>query len=163
MMNKTHLHLLINEEIYRINREQNGGIPPKDAIVEHKTEDAQISSKEQQNGHLEEVAEIRNKKPEEHVIPLAIFHDSSSEPDLQLLQKIIDACKLEKETYTIFGSGFNKELKFDKALVFVAKSKTFYEPIPYREGQILCSKPLGQISNDQQEKAKLWGALQKFI
>ena len=159
MMDKEHLHLLINEKIYLIDEEERRTISQEDTKIEHQTDSSQTFSEKPEDVH----PEARDENPNERVVPLAIFHESSSEPDLELLQKIIEACKLEKDSYTVFGNGFNKTSKFRKALVFVAKATIFYEPIPYEESQILCAKPLSQISSDQQEKKKLWQALQKFI
>ncbi|MDE0471607.1 MAG: hypothetical protein OXH57_06670 [Ekhidna sp.] len=159
MMDKKHLHLLINEKIYLINEGERRIVFQEDTKIEPQTDPSQTSSEEPENSHSEAEDENLN----ERTVPLAIFHESSSESDLELLQKIIEACKLEKDSYTVFGNGFNKTLKFRKALVFVAKSTVFYEPIPYQESRILFAKPLGQISNDQQEKKKLWRALQAFV
>ncbi|MEO1255595.1 MAG: hypothetical protein AAFY41_12060, partial [Bacteroidota bacterium] len=63
----------------------------------------------------------------------------------------------------IFANGFDQSVKFKKALVFVPEAKAFYTPIPYKGSEFLCSKPLTELIKDQNEKAKLWGALQKFV
>ncbi len=96
-------------------------------------------------------------------LPFAVFHSSNNASDIELLHKIIDACKLPEDQYKIFGGGFDQSVHFKKALVFVPEAKAFYTPIPYKNSVFLCSKPLDQISGDVQEKAKLWAALQKFV
>ncbi|MEP1032689.1 hypothetical protein [Ekhidna sp.] len=96
-------------------------------------------------------------------ITFAVFHSSNNTADIELLHKIIDACKLPQDQYKIFGGGFDQSVHFKKALVFVPEAKAFYAPIPYKNSEFLCSKPLDQISGDIQEKAKLWAALQKFV
>lgn len=96
-------------------------------------------------------------------IPFAVFHSSNDASDIDLLHKIIDACKVPQDQYKIFGGGFDQSIHFKKALVFVPEAKAFYTPIPYKNSEFLCSKPLHHISGDNQEKAKLWGALQKFV
>jgi len=163
MMDKAHLHLLINEEIYLIDPMEKQYIPSKDEPTKHKADPSQASSEKREIKYPKETPVVSNKKTEEQVLPLVIFHESSVEPELQLLQKIIEACKLKEGSYTVFGNGFNEASKFKKAIAFVAEPKTFYEPIKYQGSQILYAKPLSQIANDQREKAKLWSALQKFI
>ena len=162
MMDQEHLHLLINEEIYAIGKEAK--VSP-DESQETISDVAPKKDKEIKRGHIEETPSIPVAMEEstEKVIPIAIFHESSSESDLELLQKIIGACKLSPEQYQVFASGFNKKVQFKKALVFVASAKKFYESVLYQDGQILCSKPLSEIANNQQEKAKLWGALKVFL
>ncbi|WP_462248160.1 hypothetical protein [Ekhidna sp.] len=96
-------------------------------------------------------------------ISFAVFHSSNDESDIELLNKIIAACKLPSDQYKIFDGGFDQSISFKKALVFVPEAKAFYSPIPYKNSEFLCSKPLDQISGDVQEKAKLWEALQKFV
>ncbi|MEO9481894.1 MAG: hypothetical protein ABJG47_00520 [Ekhidna sp.] len=104
-----------------------------------------------------------NEVEEPSEIPFAVFHSSTNASDIELLHKIILACKLPEDQYKIFSGGFDQSVQFKKALVFVPEAKAFYTPIPYKESEFLCSKPLHQISGDVQEKGKLWEALQKFV
>ena len=165
MMNREDLHLLINEDIYLIQDDIKG-----DQIIaetNHPTE----NQKEEVHGppsEVQGVVEPATMVPEkvqvdERTIPVAIFHESSDDSELELLQKIISACKLNPDSYQVFANGFNKEVKFHKALIFVASSKSFYTAIPYQGSQLLCSKPLKEIAENQQEKVKLWGALKTFF
>lgn len=163
MIDSENLHLLIHEEIYVIgNRHKD--IAKNPAYTSNKPLSAD-HQKETKQGLMEEIPTIpvTNEKAEERIFPVAIFHDSSDKKDLELLRKIIDACKLIPDQYEVFANGFNKEVKFKKALVFVAAANQFYVPIPYKGGQILCSKPLNDIAANQQEKVKLWGALKGYI
>ena len=95
--------------------------------------------------------------------PLSVFHSSSEKDEKELLGKIISACKVPEDQYSIFSNGFDQAVKFKKALVFVPEAKAFYTPIPYKGSYFLCSKPLSHLMSDQSEKAKLWTALQKFV
>jgi len=170
-MDKEHLHLLINEAIYLIPTEHGDSGKTEADALEDKTKTENLESEkileEKKAGTIDEEYPSTPAEPtidpELSPLSLAIFHESTSEADIQLLQKIISACKLETDSFEVFANGFNKEVKFEKALVFVEKSKAFYEPISYQDGQILCSKPLHQIAVNQGEKAKLWAALQKFV
>lgn len=101
--------------------------------------------------------------PDSQPLPFAVFHTSHDPAENKLLHKIIDACKVPSEQYKIFSNGFDAAVKFKKALVFVPEAKAFYTPIPYKGSEFLCSKPLSDLSKDPSEKAKLWGALQKFV
>ena len=181
MMDREHLHLLINEDIYLLPQEEKTLKLNKEQVSiseitanEHPeiTPDSkQIAPEESEKEVPEETPKIPELQPiREEVappvqkpIPLAVFHESDNDAEIGLLQKIINACKIPEENYQVFANGFNQEVLFDKALVFVAKAKAFYAPIPYKGSQFLCSKPLSVLINDQQEKAKLWAALQKFV
>ncbi|WP_436517309.1 hypothetical protein [Ekhidna sp. To15] len=131
--------------------------PKKQEVVESEETPAHIETKQESpeipHHDLEDAGEIS----------FAVFHNSHDASDIELLHKIIDACKLPHDQYKIFGGGFDQSVHFKKALVFVPEAKAFYTPIPYKNSMFLCSKPLDQISGDVQEKAKLWGALQKFV
>lgn len=205
-MEKQHLHLLINEEIYRIGGDEAISISETKPIAEEVVNDStaeptQVSEPEpaplaKQEEKLaeeqpapkpeptqkeeptiekpaiskptQESPEIPVRKKEEPTeepkkIPLAIFHSSTNQAEMELLQKIIDACKVPKEDYTIFENGFDQSVSFKKALVFVPEAKAFYTPIPYKNSHFLCSKPLANLASDQQEKGKLWVALQQFV
>ena len=170
-MDQNHLHLLIDEEIYIIGKdaestEEKVETSPGENLAVAEPEEEQSPPEEVKRGHIEETPTIPETpiEPEkEKVIPVAIFHESSSESEIELLKKIIEACKLTPDQYEVFANGFNKEVKFQKALVFVAKAKTFYTSIPYQGSQILCSKPLNEIASNQQEKVKLWGALKEYL
>lgn len=187
-MEKQHLHLLINEEIYRI-----GGDEVLSATAEESnTEEVKVEVKEDATDDATLVAEPApepivpkeeklveqpatpkstqdspeiptRKKEVPKEISLAIFHSSTNLAEMELLQKIIDACKVPTEDYTIFENGFDQSVQFKKALVFVEEAKGFYTPIPYKNSHFLCSKPLAMLAQDQQEKGKLWVALQKFV
>jgi len=173
-MEKEHLHLLINEEIYRL---------PDESVVEEyaeantETESLQVAESEPEpivndekvepQDSLQEDSEgpAKQEKPTKTTEewPFAVFHSSSNEQELELLHKIIAACKVPTSDYKIFDQGFDQSVKFKKALVFVPEAKAFYEPIPYNGSEFLCSLPLAKLVQDQNEKAKLWGALQKFV
>jgi len=178
MIDPEHLHLLIHEEIYLINerKEEIEEVVNDTAMIpkhsEREEDTVEVVGKEELTIQEEETPQRVDETPtpevsverlSKHTVPLAIFHEATSDADLQLLQKIIDACKLENDSYEVYANGFNKEVTFEKAVVFVEKAKKFYSPIAYQQSQILCSKPLHLIANNQQEKAKLWGALKGFI
>jgi hypothetical protein len=200
-MEKQHLHLLINEEIYRIAGDEAISATKNETLVEEVNEapeeSIQVSEPEpkpiakQEESLVEEQPTPKpeptqqeeptidkpavskptqespeipvKKKDEPKVIPLAIFHSSTNQEEMELLQKIIDACKVPIEDYTIFENGFDQSVKFKKALVFVPEAKAFYTPIPYKNSHFLCSKPLADLASNQEEKGKLWVSLQKFV
>lgn len=171
-MKQEHLHLLLNEELYQIDHEQSGevGEAKEDGKAlptkESETEIAAATEVEETPAKVQiatqQVTNEGSSNPAE-VVPLAIFHQSSTPDDLDLLKKILAACKLAPGTYQVFDNGFDKEIPFKKALVFIEKAKVFYEAVPYKQSQILCSKPLNEVAGNQQDKAKLWNALQAFV
>ncbi|GAB4231521.1 MAG: hypothetical protein Tsb0034_03930 [Ekhidna sp.] len=170
MMDSDHLHLLIHEEIYKIpdkktvNTYDQGESKTEKAVV---AEEAPVDKKILNHEHHDEtpkIPAIQHETPaEEKVVPVAIFHEATDASQLELLQNIINACKLSVDQYQVFANGFNKEVKFKKAVVFVQTAKVYYESVPYQQSQILCSKPLNILTQDKQEKAKLWQALQSFL
>jgi len=165
MMDRDHLHLLINEEIYVISDDKAENQETEDVSKTTVEEISTVSESapEPLTKNIPSTPEVPKTEVAETVIPVAVFHESSESHELELLQKIIDACNLETGSYEVFANGFSKEVKFKKALVFVDASKSFYQPIPYQGSQILCSKPLSEITTNQQEKVKLWNALKVFF
>ena len=189
-MKHEHLHLLIHEEIYRLPEDRKLVKMVEETIpdVEVEKQPTQVAESEpeivkepvpkpeesrQKGGEPEPivVANVESESPkiliqeieEPEEIPFVVFHDSTDPTDQELLQKIIDACKLPQDQYKVFGAGFDQSVQFRKALVFVPEAKVFYTPVPYKDSEFLCSKPLTDLAKDQNEKAKLWGALQKFL
>lgn len=191
-MEEENLHLFITEEIYLLEQdkkaeEQNQGsldqsdertaepeneLPqesselPKEEVTQELTQKVEEKT-EETPAHIEttqdspEIPTQSKESPKE--IPFAVFHSSENASDIELLNKIIAACKVPQDQYKIFSGGFDQSIQFEKALVFVPEAKAFYTPIPYKNSEFLCSKPLDQISGDVQEKAKLWSALQAFV
>ena len=182
------MHLLIHEEIYLLSQDEiikdestvdvseevqessQLAEPELKSIAEKKDESnseeqpTNEDNREQEQEPIQEPPEIpitEVEEPEE--LPFAVFHSSSDEAEIDLLHKIIDACKIPGDQYKIFSNGFDQEVKFKKALVFVPEAKAFYTPIPYKGSEFLCSKPLADLAKDKNEKVKLWGALQKFV
>ncbi len=179
-MEKEHLHLLIHEEIYRLSSdeliEDLGGkglgeeaMKAKGETVEDipkvtQPEPETTSSDKSEEESTQESPEIPiHKVDEPKELPFAVFHSSTDAAEIELLHKIIDACKISEDNYKIFNEGFDQSIRFKKALVFVPEAKAFYTPIPYKSSEFLCSKPLSLLIKDQNEKARLWGSLQKFI
>ncbi|SNT38839.1 hypothetical protein SAMN05421640_3712 [Ekhidna lutea] len=195
-MEKEHLHLLINEEIYRLpedelvaqeapalsKEEKVAEVQESDEVAEPKPEpiaeekaepkteveqpsnvasEIEAKQKEEPEQESPEIPITDVEEPEE--LPIAVFHSSSDEKEIDLLHKIIAACKVPADQHKIFSNGFDQTVKFKKALVFIDKAKAFYTPIPYKGSEFLCSKPLSMLAADKNEKAKLWGALQKFL
>lgn len=187
-MEKEHLHLLIHEEIFRLPEDE--GIADKVELEETASTDvaeevqesnqvAEPVSKLEETETKQTKPETKEKPKEEHhqesphiphhdlpdakPLPFAVFHTSHDPVENELLHKIIDACKIPEGDYKIFSNGFDQTVKFKKALVFVPEAKAFYTPIPYKGSEFLCSKPLSVLAADVNEKAKLWGALQKFV
>ncbi|MEQ9467177.1 MAG: hypothetical protein RLN88_07160 [Ekhidna sp.] len=177
-MEQEHLHLLIHEEIYllpqdktpveKVNHEVEEvqevttvAEPEPEAIAPPKEETKPEPAEEEHHQESPHIPIHEVAEPEE--LPFAVFHDSTNEAEIELLHKIIAACKIPDDQYNIFSHGFDQAVKFKKALVFVLEAKAFYTPIPYKGSEFLCSKPLSLLASDKNEKAKLWGALQKFV
>ena len=184
MMDKEHLHLLIDEEIYLINevrhdvsvtqesdQKDTREVEEVEEVMESHSPTIHIDQEELDHPHKEETPKIpevhhhstASEENKSQPIPLAIFHEASNEAEIALLQKIIDACNLKTEDYQVFANGFNKEVRFIKGLIFTGTAKKYYTPVPYQKSQFLCSKPLAEIINDVQEKGKLWIALKSFV
>jgi len=179
-MEKEHLHLLIHEEIYLLSQDEiiNDESAEKQEDVQETTTLAEPEPEPvaKQKETTEKPPEPVEEEPEQespHIphhdlpdskpLPFAVFHTSHDPAENELLHKIIDACKIPESDYKIFSNGFDQAVKFKKALVFVPEAKAFYTPIPYKGSEFLCSKPLSVLAADVNEKAKLWGALQKFV
>ena len=171
-MEKENLHLLINEEIYLIRDKTEVEEVTKEPIAAEalqakepeaiKLDPPEIDHEHhEETPHIPEVKTLQEKT--EKAIPFAVFHESSDPAEIDLLQKIIAACNLENTHFKVFANGFNKEVKFEKALVFVTTAKAYYTPVPYQQSQFLCSQPLSVLLSDQQVKAKLWTALKAFL
>ena len=183
-MEKEYLHLLINEEIYRISdqSEYKGLVnePQNQLAYEQETvqsnEVAELVADQENNSRKEE-QEPHKANKEHHDTPeipnitvgeieeldFAVFHSSKEKAELDLIHKIIDACKLAEGTYKIFGDGFDESVQFKKALVFVNTGKKYYEPIQHKMGSFLCSRPASVLMNDQNQKIELWNALKAFL
>jgi len=89
-------------------------------------------------------------------LPFAFFHDSKSKDELALLNKIITACKLDD--FEIIDHLNHQDIPFNKAVIFISEASNFYDT----QSNTLYSKPLSVLKNSQEEKGKLWGALQNF-
>ncbi len=182
-MEKRHLHLLIHEEIYRLPEKFSITNELKADVKKTETEITnpnQVAEPEPQLVVSPQKSSLEDKKvatpsqkgtkiptvqiaEESNVLPFAIFHSHANKTEIDLLNKIILACSLRPEQYKIFNDGYNQSIKFEKALVFVPKAKVFYTPIPHKDGEFLCSKPLAILLKDSNEKKKLWNALQSFL
>ncbi|MEM6643596.1 MAG: DNA polymerase III subunit psi [Bacteroidota bacterium] len=149
-MERDNLHLLLNEELYLIDKTTHNT-----KITDPK--DVRISVANQAKNIGEEYGE------DQKIIGLAIFHESNKKEELQLLEKIIAACKLKKEQYQVFSTGLDTSIKFEKALVFATSSETHYQPFEDNGQQKLYAAPLSEIMNNRSEKAKLWDALQVYL
>ncbi|WP_424961776.1 hypothetical protein [Ekhidna sp.] len=184
-MEKEHLHLLIHEEIYLLSQdeiinEESGEVqeevresstvaePEPEPVAKQEKADSKESAPEvdeatKEEPHQESPHIPHHDLPDSKPLPFAVFHTSRDPAENELLHKIIDACKIPESDYKVFSNGFDQAVKFKKALVFVPEAKAFYTPIPYKGSEFLCSRPLSVLAADVNEKARLWGALQKFV
>ena len=128
-MEKKYLHLLINEEIYVLEKGS-------------KTQDTDASY-------------------EEKTIPIAFIHQSSNQTELELLDKIVAACKLGSKDYKILQDSNN--MPFKKGVIFTSEATDFYHPVRESGREILYSKPLETLMKRKEDKAKLWESLKKFL
>ncbi len=162
-MKKEHLHLLIHEEIYQV---------PEKETTHYQQEVKETLLVSEPEPMVEQEEEKQREEPTKTPMqegeaskkwPLAIFYQTSNPAEIDLLHKIIVACELSSENYQVSSNGFDPSIHFNKAVVFSPTATAYYIPIPYKDSQFLCSKPLADLIKDQQEKTKLWNALRKFI
>lgn len=146
MHTKEHLHLLIDEEIY---------------IVETQEE----PKAEQTTPKVELKPEPKSEEEEKTVkmLEFGFFHNNEGSEAEELLNKIIVACKFSTDRYQVFSDS-SMVTSCKKAIIFTSKPKTYYQWLPFNEKtSIMYSLSLGQIANSQTDKAKLWKALQEIL
>lgn len=127
------LHLLIHEEIY---------------IIDQK--------------HVEKAIESNIKPPSSIDIPILFIHNTNVKEELDLLSKIIDACKLDAKLFRSIPTE-DEGVKAEKKIIFSDSEPNYYTPQQTEGSQIIYSKPLQTLINSREDKAKLWEALKAFI
>ncbi|MEQ9404390.1 MAG: hypothetical protein RIM99_12430 [Cyclobacteriaceae bacterium] len=160
MMEKEHLHLLIDEEIYLIQENAgNGSLIESDHAVESSRPEAVGS----QSPVKQDATEIKTpdapSAPEK--ISVAFIHNSDNPEELELLNKIIGACNLDPSTYKILKQG--EEISFSKGVIFTDSSDSYYQSKIQGEATILNSKPLHVLINSKEDKVQLWAALKQLV
>lgn len=101
-------------------------------------------------------------KPEpEPSVKYAFFHNTDQPEELDLLNKVIAACKLDTSDFKVLKVG--QETAFEKAVVFTKSGPSYYKSTNHEKGIVMYSQPLSVLANSKEEKGKLWGALQGFI
>jgi hypothetical protein len=98
-------------------------------------------------------------KEDEVIIEFAFFHNSQNQEEIELLDKIIAACKLTPDQFKIIHSLDTSSLNFNKGIVFKEKAPNYYS----QSGNVIYSKPLKVLMNSKTDKAELWGILKKLI
>ncbi len=138
-MNSENLHLFFNEELYIIKKpvEESGSTP---TVLEKK----------------EDLPERKEK------IRIVFIHHTTKQEELDLLNKIVAACKIAREDYRLITEK-SMEISAAKAIVFTESSSNYYTPFSTQGSEELHSKPLHVLMNSKEDKAKLWGALKTFI
>ncbi len=156
-MENKHLHLLIDEEIYVIKSQvENGELSEKsdqlnvDSVQSTAAPTAAIESGSsfQQNESREEVK-------------IAFIHNGANSEELDLLNKIVDACDLANSEFRILKKG--EDIGYEKAVIFIEESDQLYVPLVMDQGKVMYSRPLNILSGSKEEKGKLWTALQSFV
>ena len=137
-MENEHLNLFIDEEVFILN------------------ENSEPSPKKEKK---DEVTEVKQevKKPK---IKFAFIHNSDSKDELELLNKIIEACKISPEDFYI-GSD-DSMVDFSKAVYFKESKNEYYEVQSEGPRSLIYSKPLSVLQSSKDDKAKLWAALKAF-
>ena len=178
-MKKEHLHLLIDEEIYSINPLPAVNNKSDAPIVEDK--ELRVASMDSIERSVDKIVEGTNKiaggtdkvaggkstaettevPKSTPTIKFAFIHDTDRPEELNLLNKIIGACKLDNSEFNIFKT--NEEIPFEKAVVFTTSASAYYQSSKIETSEIMYSQPLHILINSKEEKGKLWGALQEFI
>lgn len=94
-------------------------------------------------------------------VRFAFFHNTDQPEEIDLLSKIVAACKLEASSFKVLKVG--EEVTFEKAVVFTKSGPSYYVPNNHERGIVMYSQPLHALLNSKEEKGKLWGALQVFV
>jgi len=154
-MENEHLHLLINEEIYAIESQASSDqlqVDSEESIVDNQqsTEDPVI-----------EKINTNSQTQSTEKINIAFIHQTNNPDELDLLNKIIGACKLETQNFKVLKEG--EPIQFEKAVIFTDSASSYCIPSTTTEGEIMYSKPLNILYHSPEEKRKLWGALQEFV
>lgn len=153
-MENEHLHLLINEEIYVIE-----GQATSEKLQEN-IEKPTVSSPqpdkviESTKGEVKEVESIPQ-------IKIAFIHNSDKPEELELLNKIIGACKLNSQNFKVLKKG--EPIQYEKAIIFTNSANSYYQSSRTPEGEVIHSKPLTELNSSPEEKGKLWSALKEFL
>ncbi len=158
-MKNEHLHLLIDEEIYLV----------KSLVSKPQATSDELQEKELKVDSQQSTADSDTKDPsieaiENHSIEkvkFAFIHNTDSQEELELLNNIISACKLEPADLKIIKEG--EEIYYKNAVIFTNEAAQFYSVSEVDEAQVLHSKPLNTLLNSKEEKGKLWSALQEFV
>lgn len=145
-MKDEHLHLLINEEIYALDSSKLKVDSGQSEVERNQTE---VDSSRQSVQVSEESVEI------------VFIHDSTKPDELELLAKIIEACKLKDGTFQVAKSGAEPNCK--KAIVFTDEAKVYYEIKAEENRHVLYSKTLRELKESTDEKGKLWNKLKEFL
>lgn len=203
-MEKGHLHLLIDEEIYLIDSQDSTG----KLDAGNGKEEGQVKAKEEVEGDAEDSvvltvassseegsreSKVTSDEPkvekdtqeseekivvDEHIdeapdipsipatapatsVKYAFFHNTDQPEELDLLNKIIDACKLADTDFKVLKVG--QEVVFEKAVVFTKSGPSYYVSTQHERGVVMYAQPLATLMLSKEEKGKLWGALQKFV
>ena len=138
-MKNEHLHLLINEEIYLVDSRQSTVDSSPDKVIEGAKQEAE---------DVESIPEIK----------IAFIHNSEKPEELELLNNIIAACKLNAQDFKVLREG--EPIRYEKAVIFTTSSKSYYERSKTSEGELLHSRTLAELNSSKEEKGKLWSALQ---
>ncbi len=147
MMEKEYLYLLIDEEIYVSDKE-------RIQVLKDKDQEAEVRSR-----GLETPINSTIKKVE--TVPIVFVHNSDNAQELELLNKIIVACRLDQKNFKILKMGEN--VMYRKAIIFTDASANYYQPQENDETITLYSKPLNILMNSKDEKGELWKALKGLV
>ncbi len=154
-MKSEHLHLLIDEEIYLIKSQ---GDKLQVASDKLEAEDLSVDSP-QPSVESDAKTSISNSQIEK--IQFAFIHDTDKQEELDLLNNIIAACKLDSKDFRITKK--DKAPNYENAVIFTSEANQFYSSTQVDNTKILYSKPLAILLNSKEEKGNLWGALQVFV
>ncbi len=152
MIEDRFLHLLIDEEIFLIEKEEKS-----DPQVQIKQDH---SANEVNEGHTE--VDINAQKTQS--VKLLIALESINDAEREFLTKIMAAINVSDEEYKIV-TGTTKDIpNYPKALLFTKNPKfTLYEVYNFRKTELLTALSLGQLMESKEEKRKLWMALKKWF
>ena len=149
----SHLHFLIDEELYRLD--------DTTSDVQEKTKNQEEN--EESNNTNEPYVETLNINKK--YVDFIVFYELQTPEELDLLNKIVVACRSDKTQIKLCPDvEKEKEYTYKKAIIFTEHTSTFYKIIKNENNSLVVyAHPLSVLQNSKEDKKKLWKVIQVFI
>ena len=163
MIEGNNLKYLINEEIFIIDDKNYPSIG---------TTPQQVEESKPQFIKTEETRPAIQTDEKTTVVELAVWTAPLTADDQTLLEKMLTAVAIDFKDISLLNGSDGYNHNYRKLLCFgfqeelskkINKDISIYEPTQVEGRNILCAPPLSVLHNNQDEKRKLWTALQKFF